>query len=494
MKKILAALSLALAFPAMAFAQVGTKDMTDVRQAVIDILKKQNVPALAEAPAPQALGQPAVTAGKEIKLEFRNAPVKEVVSELARQSGINVIFSEIDESIPVSISYRGSNIREALDAVMQSGNVAYAFANNTYTISQFASQTFDIALLYETSFSLAGAAGSSGSSTTTTTTSSASTGSSVGDSTVSISSDEFTGYVSKVVDKIKVMLSTKGKIAYLPTGVLYVKDYPSYVRDIAEFLRKDEEKKRAVSLKIDLIRIDLKDRNQTGIDWNVLTRSLLSGGVLNQIKKISLGTNLSGLLVGSNVATIEFRDGNGNTDAFLKLLGEYGDVHVVHSWQSNAVTGTLLPFELTQTVWYSTGSTIQVINNQTITTPNVENREVGVKVRLLPVARDGRFLINTMVELSSITGTQRVGDLDFPSIDKNMVSVPIALRVGETATISGFKMRSETKKQVGWPILSKLPVLRYLFGYTEAQDQNSELVVVVSVQCPYAGSVEQCGK
>ena len=61
----------------------------------------------------------------------------------------------------------------------------------------------------------------------------------------------------------------------------------------------------------------------------------------------------------SNVATLTIKD----TDltAVIKALETYGTVNVVQTWETRAVSGATLPFYLYQTVWYNTGSIVQVV-------------------------------------------------------------------------------------------------------------------------------------
>ena len=165
---------------------------------------------------------------------------------------------------------------------------------------------------------------------------------------------------------------------------------------IREMIKLDDVKRKTILMKIALLRIDYKDEYETGINWWALLKS--SG------PKVEISSNFMGASLGSatsNVATLTIKD----TDltAVIKALETYGTVNVVQTWETRAVSGATLPFYLYQTVWYNTGSIVQVVNNQTITTPQMESTEVGLKMTMNPMKmkKDKIYLVNQMVDLIS---------------------------------------------------------------------------------------------
>jgi len=239
---------------------------------------------------------------------------------------------------------------------------------------------------------------------------------------------------------------------------------------VREMLETDIKKRKTITMKITLVRIDYKDEYETGLNWYALLRA--------RAPSVEFGVNFTQTMGDSNVATLLVIDED--FAGFIKMLGTYGDVHVVHSWESRAVSGAILPFEMSQTVWYTTGSIIQVINDQTITTPQMSSMEVGIKMTVNPLKLEKGYLVNTSVDLSNLLGFQVVEKMELPQVERNYVSIPIKMSVGEMVAISGFKIKSTDKKRVGIPVLSNLPVLSYLFGYNSSRDRTSELTVLIN--------------
>ena len=417
---------------------------------------------------------------KTVSLHFNGVPLNDALLSLGRQAGASItIDREIDASkVKVSAYYEGESFEEAIETIVSGLDYAYRkIVEGAYVVTPYEEAILNVHDVYvrhkeslsDTSSSnnrsLSGT--SSGSSTGGYTGSGTSAGSSGSSSTSGKAEDR---EMSKIIDGIKKMLSSKGVVTPMTSGFVYVRDIPSRIKMVREMLETDLKKRKTITMKITLVRIDYKDEYETGLNWWALLKS--------RSPSIELNANFTQTMGNSNVATLLVIDED--FAGFIKMLGTYGDVHVVHSWESRAVSGAVLPFEMSQTVWYTTGSIVQVVNDQTITTPQMASMEVGLKMTVNPLKLEKGYLVNTSVDLSNLLGFQVIEKIELPQVERNYVSIPIKMSVGETVAISGFKIKSTDKKRVGIPLLSNLPVLSYLFGYNSSQDRTSELTVLIN--------------
>lgn len=428
--------------------------------------------------------------GTKVSINFKNAPLTDVVLSLSRQAGKSIV---IDKGIDISKAkvtcfYEGASFEEALDSVVTGLDFAYRISDGVYHITEFEEAILNVHDIYVkhkednnttsagTSNTSLNRGGSGGSSAGGLGAPGQGGGSSSSSSSNNLTSSEHSEReIDKMLLYIKPILSGKGVITKMSSGFIYVRDIPSRIKMIREMIKLDDVKRKTILMKIALLRIDYKDEYETGINWWALLKS--SG------PKVEISSNFMGASLGSatsNVATLTIKD----TDltAVIKALETYGTVNVVQTWETRAVSGATLPFYLYQTVWYNTGSIVQVVNNQTITTPQMESTEVGLKMTMNPMKmkKDKIYLVNTSVDLSNLLGFQTVGDLEMPNIERNYVSIPIKMAVGETVAISGFKIKRTDKQKMGIPFLVKIPVLSYLFGYNSAMNNTSELTVVIT--------------
>lgn len=470
-------LSLVCSFTAMSAVRALSADNSDKKEEFKRAVLKE---ALVKDPAQD---------GAKVSVNFKNAPLTDVVLSLSRQAGRSIV---IDKSIDVSKAkvtcfYYGASFEEALDSVVAGLDLAYRVSDGTYFITEFEEAILNVNDIYvkhkedtnttssgtsNTSLNSGGsfAAGGMGGSGT-----GGNSPSSSG-SNNQTSSEHSDREIDKMLISIKPILSGKGVITKMSSGFIYVRDIPSRIKMVRKMIRLDDARRTTIMMKISLLRIDYKDEYESGINWWALLKK--SSGPTVEVSSNFMGSRIGGAT--GNVAALTITD----TDltAVIKALENYGTVNVVQTWETRAVSGATLPFFMYQTIWYSTGSIVQVVNNQTITTPQMESTEVGLKLTMNPMKMEkGKsYLVNTSIDLSNLLGYQRVGELEMPNIERNYVSIPIRMSVGETVAISGFKIKKTDKQRLGIPFLVRIPVLSYLFGYSSALDNTSELTVVIT--------------
>ncbi|MGH9804116.1 MAG: cohesin domain-containing protein [Candidatus Acidiferrales bacterium] len=108
-------------------------------------------------------------------------------------------------------------------------------------------------------------------------------------------------------------------------------------------------------------------------------------------------------------------------------------------------------------------------------------QDVGVNVDLTPRVHSGREVsLRLKVEVSSVTGTARIGGIDQPIFGQRIIEHDIRLREGEVSVLGGIIERSETVSLEGWPGLSQVPFLRYLFSSERKTRLENEVMIVLT--------------
>lgn len=104
--------------------------------------------------------------------------------------------------------------------------------------------------------------------------------------------------------------------------------------------------------------------------------------------------------------------------------------------------------------------------------------DVGVQLEITPrVDIDGNITAVLSPQVSSITGFSKEG---YPRIATRQVSTTVRVRNGETLIIGGLVDESEFNNQQGLPILSQLPILRWIFSRNRSSKDKTELIIVVN--------------
>jgi general secretion pathway protein D len=106
--------------------------------------------------------------------------------------------------------------------------------------------------------------------------------------------------------------------------------------------------------------------------------------------------------------------------------------------------------------------------------------DVGVNVDITPrVHPNHEVSLKIKVEVSSVTGTSTIGGIQQPIISQRTLDHEIRLKEGEVNILGGLFERTDTKTLNGWPGLSKIPFLRYLFSEDKTDHQENEVLIVL---------------
>ncbi|HCO98029.1 MAG: Type II and III secretion system protein [Thermotoga sp. 50_1627] len=68
------------------------------------------------------------------------------------------------------------------------------------------------------------------------------------------------------------------------------------------------------------------------------------------------------------------------------------------------------------------------------------------------------------------------------STKRNEMSTTLIIRSGQTVAVSGLTVEDDSQSSSGLPLLSRIPLLRYLFGVRSESSEQRELVIFLSVE------------
>ena len=107
--------------------------------------------------------------------------------------------------------------------------------------------------------------------------------------------------------------------------------------------------------------------------------------------------------------------------------------------------------------------------------------DVGVNVDIIPyVHANGEVTLKLAFEVSSVTGQQSIDGVTEPTIGQRRIEHQTRLKDGEVNMIAGILQDSESHSMSGWPLLGKVPILRYLFGQDNKDREQNEIVFAIT--------------
>ncbi len=112
---------------------------------------------------------------------------------------------------------------------------------------------------------------------------------------------------------------------------------------------------------------------------------------------------------------------------------------------------------------------------------NIEYRKTGVILTVSPQITEGGMVAMTIRQEVSDKSTDRiVGNALYPSFTKREAETSVVAKDKETIVIGGLIQERKDKSYSGIPILSRIPLLGWLFRYTTVTDSKTELVILLT--------------
>ena len=108
-------------------------------------------------------------------------------------------------------------------------------------------------------------------------------------------------------------------------------------------------------------------------------------------------------------------------------------------------------------------------------------RTVGVNLEMTPrVTYEGDIRLELSVESSALGPNISVAGQDVPTFSSRKVTTTLRLREGESNLLAGLLRDDQRKIMTGFPGLMQMPILRSLFGQTNDQISQSDIVMLLT--------------
>jgi general secretion pathway protein D len=121
------------------------------------------------------------------------------------------------------------------------------------------------------------------------------------------------------------------------------------------------------------------------------------------------------------------------------------------------------------------GSVSPLVNTQ------FQYLDVGVNIDITPhVHSDHEVTLKMVLEISSVTGFQDIGGISQPKIGQRRIEHETRLEDGEVNLVGGILEDTESTSLSGYPWLSSIPLLKYLFGQENKDHTQNEIVFAIT--------------
>lgn len=107
--------------------------------------------------------------------------------------------------------------------------------------------------------------------------------------------------------------------------------------------------------------------------------------------------------------------------------------------------------------------------------------DVGVNIDITPhIHSNQEVTLKMVLEISAVTGFQNIGGITQPTIGQRRIDLEMRLGDGDINLVGGILEDSEKRSLSGYPWLTKIPILKYLFGQENKDHLESEIVFAIT--------------
>jgi type II secretory pathway component GspD/PulD (secretin) len=108
----------------------------------------------------------------------------------------------------------------------------------------------------------------------------------------------------------------------------------------------------------------------------------------------------------------------------------------------------------------------------------LEKIETGALLRITPrIGDDGSVLLKVEVDVSDVASR---GERNLPVISRRAAGTTVRVESGGTVAIAGLMDSRSQRSEGGFPVLSRIPLIRRFFGTESSSDGNRQVAVFVT--------------
>ena len=300
------------------------------------------------------------------------------------------------------------------------------------------------------------------------------------------SNQDFNNYDNKiealvniVPDELKQSLNIK--VDY-ELNSLYVNGTSSDIKRFRKFIKKIDKPVPVILIEVMLIEVNKTSAIETGVSWGIANQPTNTSGAIFPETDINLGANTINKVIGGFDGFGSFNLGKvvPNFFATIRAMERNGNLKVkstpklstLNGHQANFSSGQTSYYAVTQRNIYGTDNpqTSEITNYQPI------DAELGLTIKPL-VSGDGHVTLDIFVVQSSFGS--RIAEDAPPDINSREFSSLIRVKDQDIVVLGGLEEHVKNNTGSGVPILSRIPIIKWLFSGRRKETKKSKFTVLI---------------
>lgn len=279
------------------------------------------------------------------------------------------------------------------------------------------------------------------------------------------------------------MLSQYGSITVdNSTNSLIICDTREKLEKIVAEIRKADKTPQQIMVEVVIVDVQLSDDTEIGVNWDILSDKNYDIGY-----RQNFTTRLSSTI--ENAATIgnasafnttglggDFSVISGTIRNVVAMLQQKKDVEILASPRVMVVSGKTASIEAVRELPYNeiTDTAAGGIGALTST----QFKKVGVTLNVTATLTEEDLIFLTVNSEQNVVVGESVTEV--PIIDTRNTKSELLLKDGQVVVMGGLRRKERTKQTNQVPILGDIPLIGFLFKYTNTVVNNTELIVFLS--------------
>jgi len=277
-------------------------------------------------------------------------------------------------------------------------------------------------------------------------------------------------------------------------NLLVVLALPEDFEVIKEAIKKLDIIPRQVVIEGIVAEVNLTDDLSLGISWALQFNPGGMNGVLSAVNGI-VGFNMPGASISNPAVNTDGGAGafsfagavGGDFRAIINMLASQSKakllaaprILVSDNKQASINVGEQVPIAT------STTSTPSVVGAAPTTTSTIQYKDVGIILKVKPRINEGGLVSLDLTQEISSYSLQDVSASGTTNekgivVSKTEAITSLVVQNGQTIMIGGLIREDVSDGRAGIPLLSKIPILGYLFGKTDKTNHRKELIILLT--------------
>lgn len=250
-------------------------------------------------------------------------------------------------------------------------------------------------------------------------------------------------------------------------------DYPK----VLSVIEKLDLYPKQVLIEVVIAEVSLNDTTSLGVDWRYL---------------LSFGDGVEGVVSYGNPGEGAFPMANGifgiassnRLRAVLQTSLDQSQMQILSTPTLLASDNKPAIINIGDQIPYPTSSrrrSTDDVDRSDIIDTSIQYRDTGITLEVTPkINKQGMVRMEIVQEVSNFVRNQKVGEIEAPVVNTRLTETTLAVNDQQTIVIAGLMEQVRDSGYSGVPGLGRVPGLKHLFGKTDTDIRNKELLVFIT--------------